>query len=378
MWLRLEPNDTLFFRGPEPFNAGESRYVESEFPPTPRTLQGALRAAVLEANGVDMREYVAGEAHGPLIEALGRADEEIKLALRGPYLTRDGKLCVPAPLNLVERNDEVLALTPADAPTATDLGSVRLPSLRGYTSRLEGKWLPLEDLERLLAGEKVAASRLFSPLDAPREDAANVEGFFSETKVGLARNPASRAAEEGMLYTILTLRAGENTGFAASIEGLPPRARLPEVVKLGGEGRFAWSSEMEAPATGTHRQAAASWVEETGKFQLVFLQPALFGGGWLPEGFQREEDESGLHWRGELEGIECDLVSAVLDKPRRIGGWDMKAKRPHPLEPHVPAGSVYFFETGAPGEQVVEALDDIKLGGHANMGFGHVLVGGWE
>jgi CRISPR-associated protein Cmr3 len=374
MWLEIRPNDTLFFRGPEPFNAGESGYVASEFPPTPRTLQGALRAAFLEANGVDMEEYVAGEAHGPLIEALGRANEEMKLDLRGPYLIRGDQPCVPAPLNLVEKDGDVLALTPADAPTATDLGNIRLPSLRGYTSRLEGKWLPLEDLERLLAGEKVAASRLFSPLDAPQESAANVEGFFSEAKVGLARNPASHAAEEGMLYTILTLRAGENTGFAASIEGLSPEALLPEVVKLGGEGRFAWSSEMKAPATGTHREEIASRIEKTHEFQLVFLQPAHFGGGWLPEGFRREE--SG--WRGKLAGIECVLVSAVLDKPRRIGGWDMKMKRPHPLEPHVPAGSVYFFETRATGDEVVKALDDAKLGGHTNMGFGHVLVGGWR
>lgn len=372
-WLGLAPNDTLFFRGPEPFDAGESGYVASEFPPTPRTLQGALRAAILEANGVDMSEYVNGDSTGPLIEALGKADEEIKLDLRGPYPTRNSKLCVPAPLDLAQRDGEVFSLAPEDGQTTTDLGSIRLLGDPDGATRVEGGWLLLEDLERLLAGEKVRAGNLFSLLEA------DGGGFFMEPKVGLARDRASRAAAEGKLYAILTLRAGENTGFAVSIEGLPPQAQLPETVKLGGEGRFAWSSGMEPPPTGTHREAVASRIDGAGSFRLVFLQPALFGGGWLPDGFEKENDRGGVCWRGELAGIECSLVSAVVDKPPRIGGWDMKNRRPHPLEPHVPAGSVYFFEAdGVTGAEVVEALDDAKVGRHANMGFGHVLVGGWR
>lgn len=367
MWLDLEPNDILFFRGPEPFNAGESGYVASEFPPTPRTLQGALRAAFLEANGVDMSEYVNGASTGPLIEALGKADEEIKLDLRGPYLTRDGKPCVPAPLNLVQRDGALVGLAPAEAPIVTDIGDIRSPGrLPDGASRTKGKWLPLADLERLLAGRDVPVEKLFSPLGV---------SFHQEPKVGLARDARSRAAAEGMLYTILTLRAGENVGLAVSIGGLPPEARLPELLKWGGEGRFVWSREIEAPTTCTHRTEVASRID--GRFRLVFLQPALFGGGWLPDGFEREGAESGIRWRGELEEMECTLVGAALDKPRRIGGWDMKTRRPRPLESHVPAGSVYFFETDAPGEEVVDALDDAKLGRNTNMGFGHVLVGGW-
>lgn len=373
-WLGLEPNDVLFFRGPEPFNAGESGYVASEFPPTPRTLQGAVRAAFLEANGVDMNEYVDGASTGPIVEAIGRADEEIKLDLRGPYIIKDGKLCVPAPLNLAEKEGKLESLPPDESPTATDIGDVRLLEQPDGASRVEGKWLPLADLENLLAGGDVSPDELFTPLG---EDGG---GFFEEPKVGLARDRASRTAAEGMLYSIATLRAGKGMGFAAGVGGLPAEARfrLPEILKWGGEGRFVWSSEMEAPKTGTHREAVASRIDATRKFCLVFLQPALFGGGWLPNGFEREEAEDGVRWRGELAELECDLISAVLDKPRRIGGWDMKNRRPHPLKPHVPAGSVYFFETPEAGGSVVAALDDAKVGENTNMGFGQVLTGGWR
>lgn len=376
MWLELTPNDVLFFRGPEPFNAGESGYVPSQFPPTPRTLQGALRTALLEANGVSIEEYVNGRVSGPVVEALGRADEEIRLDLRGPYLTIDGKLCVPAPLDLVEKDSKLASLAPSQTPTTTDLGPVMLPESPDEASRVEGKWVPLEDLERLLAGEEVSAQKLFSPLQTPAEGSTNSAGIFPEPKVGLARNPDTQTAREGMLYTISTLRAGDTTGFAVRIDGLPQETPLPELVKWGGEGRFAWSRWMETPVTGTHRKAVATRIDDTGKFRLVFLQPALFGEGWLPEGFERAESEGALVWRGELGGVECTLVSASLDKPRHIGGWDMKKKRSHPLRPHVPAGSVYFFETQASGQEVVETLDDGKIGEHTNMGFGHVLTGG--
>ncbi|MGH3145090.1 MAG: type III-B CRISPR module-associated protein Cmr3 [Rubrobacter sp.] len=370
VWLELEPNDILFFRGPEPFNAGETGYVKSEFAPTPRTLQGALRAAFLKANGVDMEGYVRGDATSPMVEALGRADEEIKLDLRGPYLTTDGRLCVPAPLDLVERDGVLLLRAPGEDAVTTDIGKVRLFAPSHGATDVEGKWLPLEDLERLLAGSEVSADDLFSPLGT---------SLHQEPKVGLARDVGSRVAAEGMLYTILTLRAVENAGFAVSIEGLPPEAQRPELLKWGGEGRFVWSRKMEAPTTGTHREEVASQIDQTGRFRLVFLQPALFDGGWLPDGFEREETESGVvRWRGDLAGIRCELVSAALGKPRRIGGWDMKNRRPHPLKPHVPAGSVYFFETGATGGSMVEALDGAKVGRHGNMGFGHVLVGGWR
>lgn len=372
-WLGLEPNDVLFFRGPEPFNAGEGGYVASEFPPTPRTLQGAIRAAFLEANGVDMDEYVDGRAEiGEIVEALGKADEEIKLDLRGPYITKDGKLCVPAPMNLSEKEGKLIPLAPDEKPTATDIGDVRLLGQPDGASRVEGKWLSLADLENLLAGGDVSAGELFTPLGE------GGGGFFEEPKVGLARDRTSRTAAEGMLYSIATLRAGEGMGFAASIGGLPAEARLPEILKWGGEGRFVWSRKVEPPTVGTHREAVASRIDATGKFCLVFLQPALFGGGWLPDGFEREETEDGVRWRGELAGIECDLISALLGKPRRIGGWDMKNRRPHPLKPHVPAGSVYFFETEAAGNSVVAALDDAKVGDHTNMGFGQVLTGGWR
>src|SRR6266700_992042 len=46
MRIFLEPSESLLFRTGRPFDAGESGYAESMFPPTPETLQGAIRATI--------------------------------------------------------------------------------------------------------------------------------------------------------------------------------------------------------------------------------------------------------------------------------------------------------------------------------------------
>src|SRR5437899_7108941 len=46
MRIFLEPTESLLFRTGRPFDAGENGYAESIFPPTPETLQGAIRAAI--------------------------------------------------------------------------------------------------------------------------------------------------------------------------------------------------------------------------------------------------------------------------------------------------------------------------------------------
>jgi CRISPR-associated protein Cmr3 len=46
MRIFIEPVEPLLFRTGRPFVAGEYNFAASLFPPTPETLQGALRAAI--------------------------------------------------------------------------------------------------------------------------------------------------------------------------------------------------------------------------------------------------------------------------------------------------------------------------------------------
>ena len=46
MRLFIEPVESLLFRTGRPFDAGQDSFAESLFPPTPETLQGAVRATI--------------------------------------------------------------------------------------------------------------------------------------------------------------------------------------------------------------------------------------------------------------------------------------------------------------------------------------------
>src|SRR5438067_564034 len=46
MRIFIEPTEPLLFRTGRPFDAGESNFAESIFPPTPETMQGAIRAMI--------------------------------------------------------------------------------------------------------------------------------------------------------------------------------------------------------------------------------------------------------------------------------------------------------------------------------------------
>lgn len=386
-WISLRPNDILFFRGSDPFNAGETGYVQSEFPPTPQVMQGAIRTALLEASSVSLAGYAEwkneGASAGAILEAVGRPGQhdEMGLDLRGPFLEVDGGMYVPAPLDLVSAEDRMRRLSPGGSPTETDIGRVRLPEPEDASvqvSSLAGKWLAVEALTRHLTGDQVEKKSLFDPFASP-EGELNHARALAEDKVGLKRNAATLAAEEGMLYTIVTRRLGARLRLLMQVEGIPDECALPEVLSLGGEGRFAWVDTMDMPAgMSAHRDEVARRIDLSGEFRLVFLQPAQFERGWLPDGCDQRRVDGVDCWPGTLRGIDCTLVCACLDKPKMVGGWDIHRGEAKPVHALVPAGSVYFFTTGASGREVVEALDGAKLGGSSRIGFGHCVVGGGQ
>src|SRR3989441_3599372 len=47
MRIFIEPTEPLLFRTGRSFDAGESNFAESIFPPTPETMQGAIRAMIV-------------------------------------------------------------------------------------------------------------------------------------------------------------------------------------------------------------------------------------------------------------------------------------------------------------------------------------------
>lgn len=249
-------------------------------------------------------------------------------------------------------------------------------------------------MERYLAGDlkgilppkdrQDVAATLWPLFPDKPEDAALAD---REPKIGLERNDGTRTAEEGMLYSIAFVRLRQGVALALFVEGLESviQSKSNWLQPLGGEGKLAGLTVSKKPpgwpAIPQFKQDARGI-----RFKLAQTTPALFDidgnrcgkqMSWLPDGFTEKAENGVTSWAGVFgNNIECQVVSACIGKPQKIGGWNIANNRPRNLTCYVPAGSVYFCRAKA-DQLEIKQLHGSKIGLETEYGFGHVLVGTW-
>ncbi len=379
--FRLEPLDTLFFRDGTPFTADSAPQdgVDSLFPPHPPTVAGALRAALARANGWD--------GHGRWPEDICRVlgdgwDDPGRLSIEGPFLLLDEAPLFRAPRHLLGATGATgwrprAFLRPGPA-TLCDLGdAVRLPEAPPSTEEImslavsDGHWLTRAGMEAVLRNR------------CPSEDQV-VESralWGEESRIGLERQQQARTARESMLYSSTHVRlmhgrpplrrSGHHgdVSLGARVSGIPESWKLPVggLTPLGGESRLVechrWSG---GPALDTPRDE----IVASGRAAVIALSPLDLDGTVDANG-------SSLAVPG---GGDVGIVSACLDRPLRIGGWDSLTRRPHPLRSVLAPGSVLFCEAAEP-RRFLEAMTGRtglpSLGRRQAFGFGAVALGIW-
>lgn len=394
----IEPLDTLFFRGGQPFNAGESVYIESVFPPSPETAQGLVRTSILYRHAVELKAYADGRngaAKGltgvDLLAEIGNPQNSGvgKLRLQGPFPVKDRTTLFPVPLDVVSNDGRLTFLRPAE-PAACDLGKVRLPTAEGQGLKvLEHGWVTADGVQKLLADALIGKDDVFCEqvpegfLRKNVQDAKKREGktlSVTEPRVGIARNNRTHTAVEGHLYAIAPLRFNEGVGLALGVGGIDDRLQLSpgtkQVVRFGGEGKLvqlACEDVWRLPECPEAPQKTSGPTQ----FRMILATPGRFA-SWLPPGFQTIQVNGETRWSGNVNGLACRIVSACVGKAVRLGGWDLVKNASKDLEACVPAGSVYFCETEAPWEEV-QKLHGISVvkGKGSEIGFGLMLIGRW-
>ena len=367
---RFSALDTLFFKESRPIEAVGGAQLQSVFPPSARTLIGAIRTAIGEAQQVDWNAY-AREPEHPLKAVMGDADSLGPLCFAGPFLVKDGKRLYPAPLALLHAKvvekasnaDRLTCLLPSKEATASDLGTVRLPKKRDPllgAKPLENSWITAQGLTAFLKGDLPDYAAVLRPSQL----------FVGEERLGIGRNPATHTTGDGLLYQTHHVRPMDDVGVGIVVRGLAlGNVAQKGMTRLGAEGRLAsWTC---APA------ADLPAVKIKGKqVVLVLLTHARFKRGWLPDGFEMQTLANGQTvWEGELHGVGLRLISCVLGKPVREGGWDLVNRAPRPMDSLVPAGSCYFCEfTG--GAQA-GTLHGLQIGQDISYGRGEIAVGNW-
>jgi len=384
--------ETYFFRGGTPFTAGEDSFLPSMFPPTPSVMQGVVRTAIMTGHGIDFSVYrdrlcsVCGcpATECEVLSAIGSAGthDDMKLDITGPFLVLNPKeesrsLLFRAPADLMDMRSlaaepfKAGVLCPAAKPMETDIGPVFMPMVENRCKPMENAWLHEVALQSYLKGEPIAEEHVFSEDDV----------VAREPRVGIARERSTRSCQKGMLYFIEHVRLLPGFGLGARVKNCP-EVELPSAVRLGGEGRMSalhttpWRS-IDWPGIAEAIDAGPGLFGEHG-FKTVFLTPVRFDGDRaIPAGFKPGIREGARVYEGSIAGIQCTLVSMCVDRPVRLGGWNMAAGEQKPRHSYMPSGSVCYFVTKSSGSEVVQALHDVKLGLDASIGFGHVVVGRW-
>jgi CRISPR-associated protein Cmr3 len=382
--LRLTPLDTLFFREPRPFTAGEQTEGRSVFPPTALTLQGMLRSRLLATH--------APRALGGNVAKLDKAVSDVvgelggqpaSLRLRGPWLLNGDEWLLPAPGDLVVKGGEkgvahsdnapqqAACLCPAGKTHASLPGALHAlapPDGFGTYGHVEG-WLTWSAYEQALAG---------CALDLrPRENWFRPRDLWEdETRPGVGINRATNAAQDHLLYFAHHVRLKSGVALGIQVSGLGTLGSpAGQLAALGGEARAVQIDA--APSPPWHGTPAP----QGSRLKLVLTQPAWFQAGWHPA-WMKTGARGDAHGHAERGDGRAAWHAAHIDRALRLGGWDLVKRVSKPLRAYVPAGSVYHLEAAGLAD-VFAALHDSAITespqGEAfdKLGLGHALLGVW-
>ncbi|MGI6363389.1 MAG: type III-B CRISPR module-associated Cmr3 family protein [Bacillota bacterium] len=343
--------DTLFFRGGMPFDAGEwsSRGVRSTFPPSMRTIQGAVRAALAVGQGWKPNKEFPVE--------LGDSESLGKLKLKGPYIHYKDNYLYPVPAILLEGGNGIFRLKPGPEMVSTDIGVARLPELVSNSDRpkpIEGKWITAIGLSKVLGGG----------IPAPTDFISVDSLWLNEGRTGIEINRSSRTADAKKLYHTFHVRPKDGLSINITVDGVPDswHERTPQYISLGGENRYASITISDKPVV------LPKNVSFPGKgkhqFTVTLITPGIF-----------KDDTSSVLTRGPLSNLTC--ITACVPKLFKEGGWDRRHDTPRPMIPVIPAGSTWFYEEEMPGSEI-ESMHCTFVGADNEYGYGQIIIGKWR
>ncbi|MEN6464011.1 MAG: type III-B CRISPR module-associated Cmr3 family protein [Syntrophaceae bacterium] len=406
----IRPMEPLFFGEPRPFNAGESHFARSQFPPSPMTFQGMVRSQLLRSvePPLDLDDW-SREKREERAALVGSSDRlPPGWQIKGPLpavveYDEDGQKVLhpwsPAPRFLYRRdsgpgfirgrlltsNQQAMDDRPdcrnPDGPTAALFGP--LPERRKYRT-LDG-WVDGETLYRALASE----TDYF-----PDKGSAAVPPFVKDTEPhpGIALDRQSNTSEDGMLYVLEHLRFARGGGFWGRFSGNMDERFGPKPLcqGVGGAGKKARLVAFEDPPplkscwrellAGKH---LAGQNDRKGRYWLYLLTPVRIEPGQRAENGATMLPGGVVLRRGALPpGISIRCTVALTGSPIVLGGMDTARGHSRPNNAYVPPGSAWLIEIETAGNdllrQTLQRLNDAHPMGdpdEACFGFGHTLVG---
>jgi CRISPR-associated protein Cmr3 len=383
MRLFIEPVEPLLLRTGRPFDAGADNIAESLFPPTPETIQGAIRAT-LATHWPDARNIAQAfsdpnftqwvgdrESYGRFRITnitLGRYEQNNIQRVERLYPSPAHILCddigsvslQPVPYTATERSNQPEGVTHYLAPSLSR-------KLKGKLKPLGG-WLTKQQLRIALGVAPGADVHELKPISAG-------EVYSKESRLGIGMQNATKTTREGFLYQVQMIRMNPCYGFVVDVhlsvpsntnehvwlkeEEMKSTLKLPDAwagwMTLGGEQRAARFWTLDSALEGDEHDGLPA------DGNLYYLAtPAYFQDGWRPS---RNFAARGIP------------ITAAIHRYESIGGWKLNygdARGESKISRRcVPAGSVYFFE-----ERFSIARPFTEYG--AEIGYGITFGGNWK
>ena len=342
-WLKIEPVDAWFFRDGRPSNRGEDQSdLESEFPPNASTVVGALRAALARSQGWDGRGSWRDQLTANDNDVLGDGFDDLgQLFFLGPLMMQKDELLWPMPRHVAghmidDRFQPTVQLAPSREPIVTDMGRVHLPTLPDDWKEQQSRVAGLNDQQQNRppephANQWVTTSGMSKILSGQVPDRDNCIGskdlFEHESRIGIHRDEDSPS-----MYSPRYVRLKQGVALAMAVRGLPEGWSVPTLLPLGGESRLAGVETLKQNPTFPALSKSAD------RSVVISVTPARFEDRWWGAG--PADDSARLS--PELPG---SIVTAALERPLRIGGWDSVKGQPRPLVPFTPPGSVWWINS---------------------------------
>jgi len=378
-WLEIRPEDVWLFRDGKPFAAGEDHSAHSMFPPTPLTVQGALRQKISVSLGVSLREYKAAKTDNArkAVEYIGSHGELRQLGkfrMRGPFISLRTETSLvplfPAPADLLKHNKtNEFRISKPNQTLLSDLeGDFHFPEVIEDYENLPGHWMTADTFEQYLANTPPNSvtfnegSEHQDPLTAYQNGKRiwhNKLIYQNDDRFGVSTNALTSFREEGQLYQVQFVRPQRGIGLLVSVSNDIPTNLLAGAMNIGGE----------------QRQANAALIENvvmpsrsiSNHFKVTFLTPAYFDDGWQPKNGD---------W-STVFGHSITLKSAVVYRPWKLGGWNSAENRARAMHNYIAPGSVYYFETEqsfSPPDALTQEMDGINA---QALGFGQYAISQW-
>ncbi|MDY3562990.1 type III-B CRISPR module-associated protein Cmr3 [Gemmata sp. JC673] len=372
--LRLDPLDTLFFRDGRPFDA-PNRVAGGL--PTPQTLAGAIRTALLARTGFNFAEFARRRKDDPLRLRAALNDSGppecqpvFDANFRGPWLALaggDGKVepLLPMP--------ETLKRAKGDESRRSDARwSVAKPdkAVPGWQSpcglrplwrkvpadpKADAEWLTLTGLKKFLTGNPEAI--------APGTECVKRDELVAaDHRIGIVIDRETLTSADGQLYAISLLalkprrKDGSEVCLYAELHIPDTLAALLDgaLVPFGGEGKYVRVTKV--------REQDWPKYDSSAKHSMWYLATPTF---FAPDG-------------PPLPKLGDQLIAAASGAGVPVSGWDVARNCPRPTRFAVPAGAMYFVDGPVDPNHFLSTTDNAESDTLRQEGWGYALPGHWE